>query len=203
MDSSFLTFANIGLGLFSSLFFLKMIIQFGLPNHPGRFISYLVVLCVAFYFTGHAAVALNFISPWKWVNLQALPLVTGSLALLLQTVMMIGHFSVIQQKVVSRIPLMAGLICLAIFPMHANIFFVLTVVAGCIFLSVSVGKARYQKRLYFKMTFFVSLFLVFRWSQEYHLYLTGQFLLFFVIYYLFLFQQAFSVAALIDEGVFE
>lgn len=201
MDSSFLTWANVGLAVYSILLFLKMIIQFGLPNHPGRFTAYLVFFCTTFFFGGQAATDLGFISPWQWMNLQALPLVAGSLALLLQIIMMVGEFSMIQQKVISRLPLIAGLVVLAIFPGKAPLFFGTAIAAGCIFLLASTSKARYQKRMFFKMIFFLGIFLIFRWMDRYGFYVVGQLVLFFVLFYLSLFEQAFGISALVDEGV--
>lgn len=203
MHSAFLTLVNVGLGLYSILLFLKLLVQFGLPNHPGRFTAYLVFFCTAFFFGGQAAVGFGLMSPWQWMNLQALPLVAGSLALLLQTIMMVGEFSLIQQKVVSRLPLIAGLVVLAIFPGKAELFFSAAIAAGCIFLLVSKSKARYQKRMFFKMIFFLGLSLIFRWPDRYGFYVVGQLVLFFVLFYLSLFEQAFGVSALIDEGVQE
>jgi hypothetical protein len=203
MDSSFLTVANVGLGIYAALLFLKMVIQFGLPNHPARFTAYLVALCATIFFGGRALVGLSLLNPWQWTRLEALPLVTGGLALLLQTIMMLGNFSLIQQKIVSRLPLIAGLICLTVFPNSAPVFFGLIVAAGCIFLALSKGRARYQKRLFFKMVLFLCLFWLCRLPQEYALFVVGQLFLFFALFYLFLFEQAFGVSALMDQGVRE
>lgn len=203
MDSSFLTLANVALGLYSVLMLIKSVVQFGLPNHPGRFTCYLVLLCAAFYFGGQGLVAMNWFSPWQWMRLQALPLTAGSLALLIQTIMMQGNFSMLQQKVVSRLPLIAGIVCLAVFPQKAPHFALLTVFAGCLFLILSRGRARYQKRLFFKMTLFIGLFQLLRLPQEYALFVVGQLCLFFALFYLFLFEQAFGIATLIDQGARE
>ena len=103
MDSSFLMWLHISLGLFSLGFFLKLIIQFGLPNHPARLLAYMVGLSATVYFVGQAMTDLSFITPWFWIKWRPLPLVAGSLCLLLQTIMLVGNFSVIQQRIISRI----------------------------------------------------------------------------------------------------
>ena len=202
MDSSFLTLQNalsLGLALCSLVLFAKMIIQFGLPNHPLRFTSYLVSFCVVFFFCSKAATGLNFLSPWFWMKWQVLPLIAGSLGLLLQAIMIIGEFSFIQQKVVSRLPLIGGLLCLAFFPEWANMVFGVIIAAACLFLSVSVGKARFQKRLFLKMALFLGLFGLFQVLQYFWLYLVGELFLFFAIFYFFLFQQTFGIKAMVDE----
>ncbi|HXH73769.1 MAG TPA: hypothetical protein VNJ08_02320 [Bacteriovoracaceae bacterium] len=201
MDSSFLTLAIVGLGLYSVIMFFKLIIQFGLPNHPALFTSYLVSFCAMAFLSGKAAVGLNLISPLFWLKWHPLPMVAGSLALLLQTIMTVGNYSHIQQKVVSRFPLIAGLLCFAFFPQYAGTFFGLTIAAGCLFLAISAGKARYQKRLYFKMSFFLGIFGLLVMTQNYPAYVVGEVILYFAAFYFFLFEQSFGVAALMDKGV--
>lgn len=202
MDSSFLTLQNalsVGLALYSFILFVKMVIQFGLPNHPLRFTSYLVSFCVVFFFCSKAATGLNFLSPWFWMKWRVLPLIAGSLALLLQAIMIIGEFSFIQQKIVSRLPLIGGLICLAFFPNWADFVFGVIIIAACLFLTVSVGKARYQKRLFLKMSLFLGLFGILQLAQYFWLYLVSELFLFFALFYFFLFQQTFGIKALVDE----
>jgi hypothetical protein len=201
MDSSFLTFVSLGLGLFSAMAFLKLVIQFGLPNHPARFTAYLVSLCATFYFCGKAATGLGLITPWLWMKWSPVPIVAGSFALLLQAIMTIGDFSLIQQKIVSRVPLIASLLCFAFFPEKALILFMASVAAGCLFLGLAAGKARHQRRLFFKMTLFLGLVGLFRASNVYALYVIGELMLFFVLFYFFLFEQTFGIAAMMDKGV--
>jgi hypothetical protein len=201
MDSSFLSLFNISLGLFALFAYVKMLIQFGLPNHPARLTSYLVSFCVVAYFFGASATDLELISVWDWLKWRPLPLVAGGLGLLLQTLTTMGNFSLIQQKVISRIPVIAALLCFAFFPSKAELFVMASVIAGGIFLTVLVGKARYQKRLYFKMVLFLSLFQFFSWIGNFGFVELGHIMLFFGLFYFFLFQQTFGIAALMDKGV--
>jgi hypothetical protein len=199
MDSSFLIGFHVGLGLLACALFLKMIIQFGLPNHPVRVVAYMVSFCAAIYFSGLAATDLGFITPWMWMKWRPLPLIAGSLCLLLQTIMLIGNFSLIQQKVVSRIPLMAALLCFAFFSAYADVVACTFIFLGALFLIVSVRKARYQKRSYLKMAlmFFFHLACVF--SGWYVVYVLGQLFLVATVFYLFIFEHSFGVAALVDD----
>jgi hypothetical protein len=154
MHSSFLIWVNAGLALYSSLLFLKLIIQFGWPNHPARFSAYVISLCASAFFVMETLTEFGVIGPIEWMKWRALPLVCGSLGLLFQAMLTGGQFTLIQQKVISRLPMIAGLVCFSFFPSKADIFAGIAIVAGGIFLSISVGKARYQKRLFIKMIFF-------------------------------------------------
>ena len=199
MDSSFLTWIHIGLGGLASLLFLKMIIQFGLPNHPARFVSYVVALCVSTYFVGLSLTDLGYIGPWDWMRWRAIPLVAGSLCLLLQTIMMVGSFSLIQQKVISRIPLMGALLCFAIFPEYADHLMAIFLVAGGLFLIISVKKSRYQKRLYLKMLTLFLIHLGLNGLYLYPAYILGQIFLLLSVFYIFMFEHSFGIMALVDD----
>jgi len=199
MDSSFLTGLHITLGLFACLLLIKMMIQFGLPNHPARFVSYLVGLCITVYFIGLAATDLNLLSPWVWMKWRSLPLIAGSLCLFFQTILLVGSFSLIQQKVISRIPVMAALICFAFFSVYADVFISCFLVIGGIILTTSVKKSRYQKRIYLKMLLIFAVHLGLNYVNHYLAYIIGQVLLFFVIFYIFLFEQSFAIAAMVDD----
>ncbi|MBA2404929.1 MAG: hypothetical protein H0V66_09180 [Bdellovibrionales bacterium] len=199
MDSSFLTGLHITLGLFACLLLIKMMVQFGLPNHPARFVCYVVGLCVATYFIGLAATDLNLLSPWVWMKWRALPLIAGSLCILFQTIMLVGSFSLMQEKVISRLPLMAALLCFAFFPSQADAFMTCFLILGGLFLIISVKKARYQKRLYFKMLMLFLIHLGLNWINVYAAYVIGQILLLFFIFYVFLFEHTFGIAALVDD----
>lgn len=199
MDSSFLMGFHIGLGLLSCVLFIKLIIQFGLPNHPARVVAYMVGFCTAVYLMGLAATDLGLMTPWMWMKWRPLPLIAGTLCLLLQTIMLIGNFSLIQQKVVSRIPLMAALLCFAFFSAYADQVATLFILVGCIFLIVSVRKARYQKRAYLKMTLMFLLHLACIYSGWYSVYVLGKLFLFASVFYLFIFEHSFGVAALVDD----
>lgn len=199
MDSSFLTGIHITLGLFACLLFIKLIVQFGIPNHPARFVSYIVGLCLTIYFVGLAATDLNYLSPWKWMKWRSLPMIAGSLCLLFQTIMLVGTFSVIQQKIVSRFPIIAALMCFAFFPAQADAFASWFLVAGGLFVIVSVKKARYQKRLYLKMLMLFLLHVGFNYINSYVVYVIGQVLLFFIVFYIFIFEHSFGIAAMVDD----
>lgn len=199
MDSSFLTGLHITLGLFACLLFIKMIVQFGLPNHPARFVCYLVGFCTAAYFIGLAATDLNLLSPWDWVKWRSLPLIAGSMCLLFQTIMMVGSFSLIQQKVIARLPLMAALLGFAFFSYYADVFMSWFLGLGGLFLIISVKKARYQKRIYLKMLLIFLVHVGLNYTNVYWAYLIGQVLLFFVIFYVFLFEHSFGIAAMVDD----
>lgn len=199
MHSSFLTCVNAGLALYSTILFFKLVIQFGLPNHPSRFTSYVISMCMSAFLLLDAATAFGFIGPLIWLKWRALPLVCGSLGLLFQAMMTSGQFNLMQQKVISRLPLIAGLICFAFFPQRADLFMTLAVIAGAIFLSISVGKARYQKRVFIKMTLFLLLAALCRTMNEYWVYNLGQAFLFFAIFYFYIFEHTFGISALIDD----
>jgi len=199
MDSSFLTGIHIVLALLACILFFKMILQFGLPNHPARFVSYVVGLCIASYFCALAATDLGFLSPWTWMKWRALPLIAGSLCLLFQTIMLVGSFGVIQQKVISRLPLIAALICFAFFSDYADTFTCWFMIIGGIFLVISRNKARYQKRLFLKMLILFLIHLGLNYTNYYLSYVLGQILLFFVIFYAFIFEHSFNIAAMVDD----
>lgn len=204
MDSSFLTWTTLdvvngSLGLYAFILFVKVIIQFGLPNHPAKFTLYVVTLCASIFFVAKAAVGFGIISPWFWIKWRPLPLVAGSLALLLQVIMTIGSFSIFQQKVVSRIPLIAGLLVFAFFPTKAEFFFGLCIFVACGFLTISVGKARYQKRLFLKMTLFLVIMMALKLSGNYWMFVVGECFTFVALFYFFLFENSFGVFAVVDR----
>jgi hypothetical protein len=198
MDSSFLTLVNVSLGLFTTISFIKIQIQFGLSNHPARYISQLVMLCVCCYFVGLSLTIFGFIGPLEWMRWRALPVVAGSLALLLQVTLIGNQFSRIQQKVVSRLPIIASLLCFAFFSEKADYFLIVTLAAGSLFLSISVGN-RYQKRQYFKMVFFLSLIYGCKLINIYWIYVLGELLLFMALFYFYLFEQGFMMTAKMDD----
>lgn len=198
MGSSFLTCLNVGLALYSGILFLKLIIQFGLPNHPVRFTAYLVSLCLTVYFGMRAATDLGWLAPIYYIKWRPLPVLAGSLGVLLQVITAVGEFSHIQQKVISRMPLIGALLVFAFFPSKADWFLGLCMLASAVFLSISVGKARYQKRTFFKMLLFLGLFGVGVLINNYWLYMFGEIFLFFAVFYFFIFQQTFGVSALVE-----
>ncbi len=199
MDSSFLTWINVGLALYSAALFLKLVIQFGLPNHPVRSISYLVSLSATAFFGMKALTGLGFLSPWFYMKWSLFPMVIAGAGLLFQVISSISQFSRIQQKIVSRLPIFSALICFGLFPTKDTVFFTATIGAGCLFLLVSKDKARYQKRTYLKMTGSLLVFGAFRFLNVYWGYVVGELFLFLALFYFYVFQQAFAVSALIED----
>lgn len=199
MGSSFLTALEIGLGIYSLVQFFKMIVQFGLPNHPGKFSMYLVCLCVTLFFTLQALADLGFMTPLDFMRMRSLLMVVGGFSFLIQLVAMVGNFSLIQQKVISRVPLIMGLLVYGVMPEKADFFLILTIVLGGLFLLLSKGKARYQKRLYFKML----LFFILGWgaylTQNYIIYVIGQIFLYPVLFYFFILQKTFGVKVMVEK----
>jgi hypothetical protein len=203
MGSSFLTTINVVLALYSLIVFFKSLIQFGLPNHPARFTLYLVSLCAVAYFAMKALAGLGYISPIDYLRWRTIPVVGSGLGILLQVVTSVGNFSRIQQKMFSRIPLIGALLVFAFFPPFADHFFGLCILATVLFLSVSVGKARYQKRILFKMTLFLVLSLLLTLMNFYWTYVVGELLLFPALFYFFIFEQSYGVAAMMERHAVE
>lgn len=199
MDSSFLTGSHLVLGIISSLFFIKMIIQFGLPNHPARFVSYLVCFCIVIYFGFYSLISFRDFSTFSWIKIRSIPLVAGGLCLLLQTIMLAAGFSLIQQKIISRLPIIASLLCAAFFPEFANPLFVLFILLGGLFLIISVKKARYQKRLYLKMMMMFLLYLGLNQMTWPAFQVLSQIFLGIAVFYIFLFEHSFGISALVDD----
>ena len=199
MDSSFLTGIHIILGLQACFLFFKMLIQFGLPNHPARFGAYVVGLCITLYFFGLALTDLNLFPALVWMKWRALPLIAGSLCLLLQTIMLVGRFSLVQQKIISRMPLMAALLCSAFFSQYADHLAVFFLFFGCAFLVILVKAARYEKRLYLKMGLMLLLSVILVQGHTQIAYLISQLFLLLMVFYAFLFEHSYCVAALMDE----
>ena len=62
-----------------------------------------------------------------------------------------------------------------------------------------VNKARHQTRLYVKMLLMFSIHLGLSYLDQYWAYVSSQVFLFFVIFYVFLFEHSFGVAAMVDD----
>lgn len=199
MDSSFLTWVNVGLGLFSLISFLKLIIQFGLPNHPLRFSAYLVSICVTGFFVLLALTDLALISPLTYLRWKNLPLLIASHGLLIQAITTMGQFSLLQQKIFSRFPLILALVVFAFFNDYAEWIMCFAVGLATLFLTISVGKARYQKRAFFKMVLFLGIYGILTRLKLYWPYVIGEVFLYFVLFYFYLFQQTFGVMSMIDR----
>ncbi len=199
MGSSFLTAVDLVLALYCAVVFVKSCVQFGLPGHPARFGLYLVLLCALSYFCLRSAVALGVVAPLVFQRYRALPLVAGGLCLLLQAIMAVNRSSTIQQRVFSRIPLMAALLFTAFFWAYAAWFFAAAVGVSVLFLSAAVGKARYQKRALLKLSLFLGLSLAVSLGETVSSDLLGQLFLFPALFYFFIFEHSVGVGALIDD----
>lgn len=200
MDSSFLTWVNVGLGLYSLISFIKLVVQFGLPNHPLRFSVYMVSFCVTAYLLLLVMTDLALISPLFYLRWKNLPLLIASHGLLIQVITSMGQFSLIQQKVFSRFPLIIALLIFGFFNDYAEWALLLALTAGTLFFTVSVGKARYQKRTFFKMMLFLIIYGILTNLNIYWAYLVGEAFLYPVLFYFFIFEQTFGVMSLIDEN---
>jgi hypothetical protein len=164
-----------------------------------RFGLYVVLLCAVGYFALRAAAALGHVNPFFYLRCRALPLVAGSLGLLLQTISLVARSSGIQQKILSRIPLMAALLFTAFFSSYADWFFGVAITAAVLFLSAAVGKARYQKRALVKFALFLGLAGALSLAGDFRAFVAGQLLLFPALFYFFVFEHAVGVAALVDD----
>lgn len=199
MGSYFLTTVNVLLALYCVAAFIKMIVQFGLPNHPARFMLYLVTLSVTAYFSLKAATGLGLIAPVYYLQWRSFPLVAGSIGLLLQIITILGQMGIFQQKIFSRMPLLGGLIVFSFFSMYADVLVAISLILSTLFLTVSVGKARYQKRMFFKMVLFLSLFGLCTLVNQYWVYALGELFLLPALFYFFIFQKTFGITAMVDE----
>ncbi len=199
MGSSFLTTINLVLCLYSLLIFFKSIIQFGLPNHPARLMLYFVNLFVALFFGMKVAAGLGYLSPFFYMKWSPLLLVAGGLGLLLEVITTIGKFSYVQQKVVSRVPLIGALLAFAFFPHLDEELLIGSLLTSVLFLSISVGKARYQKRMFFKMCLFLTIFALLIQTQLYWVYNLGELFLIPSLFYFSIFQQSYGVSALVER----
>ena len=199
MGSSFLTTINVGLSLYSIILFLKSIVQFGLPNCPSRFLLYLTSFCASAFFTMKALTVLGYLAPFDFIRWQAFPLIAGGVALLLEVVSTLSYFSVLQQKVISRLPIMASALVFAFFPSHSDKLFWVCVLASVLFLSLSVRKARYQKRAFLKMVFFLGIYGLSVLMNQYWVYILGELFLFGSLFYFSIFQQAFGISGMIEK----
>lgn len=199
MGSAFLTTINLGLGLYCVINFIRSLFQFGLPNHPSRFTMYLVNLCVTTFMVMQSLTDFHLLSPWHFVNLRAFPLVIGSLALLMEVTSVMGHLTHFRQRILSRIPLIAGLVSATFFNPYADKIASALICISVLFLIVSVREVRYQKRALVKMSLFLVFFLLCKSTQYFGMYVVGVLFLFPALFYLFIFQQSFGISALVEE----
>jgi hypothetical protein len=181
MDSSFLMVIHGLLALQVVFFMAKIAVHFGLPFHPQKVFIYLAGLSATAYILGQFLTDLNWVPPW------------------IETILLQGSFSLLQQKVFTRLALLASMLCFFLAPGVANILFFAQVVLGGIFLIISVRKARYQRRIYFKFLLFFFLYLLILKINLYSIYVLAEIFMGIVIFYFFLFQHTLGVGAMIQE----
>lgn len=201
MDSTFLqTAVNICLAGFCLVSFLKLLAQFGLPNHPAKYLCYISSLCAVAYFVNMLLAQWSHLSPFMLLNLSSLFMVTLGFSLLIQLVTLNGNFGLVQQKVFSRLPLLAGLLFAATAPTLAWSLFPFLVLSGALYLTFAVGKARHQTRLYVKMSLFL-LALMFgsHLPEGVGRTVLQGLLTFGFLFYFFIFESTFGVMALADQ----
>lgn len=199
MGSSFLSTIHLILSIYCLVQFLKLVVQFGLPNHPSRLLIYLLSACTGVYFTLNVMADFNCVPPLTYLRWKSIPMVAGGIGILLQAVGMVGALGHIQQKVISRIPVLGALISFGFFPDYAHFILVACIVVTAIYLSFLVGKARYQKRMFYKMTIFLFLMWVMKISEYFVIYVFAELLLFPALFYFFIIQQSCGVSSLIDD----
>ena len=199
MDSSFLIWPSFVLGLFSLLLLGKMIFQFGVPKHPLKFFAYSITLSWTLLWVGASLVQLDWIDMLTWERMRSVFLLWPALGLFMEMVSQMGQFSQVQQRLLTRFPIIGSLVALAFMPQWVPFlvgFFLLLVLT--IFL-IQVGKFRYHKRIFIKFLFFLGLATasaqlpeVFRpWFLLMVLCVAG--------FYFFLLQQTFCVTAHLEQ----
>lgn len=199
MGSSFLTLINIGLGVYCIFFFLRSCIQFGLPNNILKFMFYLVTFSTTIFFSMKGLVEIGLIDPFNYIKWRVLPQVVAGLGLIVQSIFLVGQFSFIQMKVMSRLPLIGGLLIFSFFSQKADFIAGLSVLVTWLFLSISIGKAQYEKRMIFKMILFLGIFWLGKLFNTFELYILGEIFLFPALFYFFIFEQSCAVSALIQD----
>ncbi len=199
MDSSFLIWPSFVLGLFSLLLFGKMLFQFGTPKHPLKFFAYTITLSWTLLWVGASLVQVDIIDMMTWERMRAVFLLWPALGLFMQMVSQLGEFSPVQQRIMTRFPILGSLVALAFMPQWVPYlvgFFLLLVLASFF---VQVGKYRQHKRVFIKFLFFLilagtSIYLpeVFRpWFLMVVLLASG--------FYFFLLQNLFCVTAHLEQ----
>lgn len=157
MDSSFLIWPSFVLSLFSLLLLGRMIVQFGLPKHPLKFFAYSIMLSWSCLWIGASLVLVGVMNLELWERWKLIFLIWPALGLFMEIISQVLKVSPLQQKIMTRFPILGSLIALAFFPQWVPFIvgiFLLLVLA--IFVT-QVGKFRYHKRLFMKFLFFVVL----------------------------------------------
>lgn len=199
MGSSFLTAIHLGLALYCLLNFFKQLVQFGLPNDPRKFSLYLTLFCVSAFFGMQVLTDLRIMDPFFYMRWRMLPVIAGGLGILVQIVFIVAQFSHVQQKIFSRIPLIGALLVFMFSPEFSQLIFNLSFLVSVLYLAVSIKKNRYQKRMFFKMSFFLGISTILKFSNFYFLYVLGELFLFPCLFYFFIFENSLGISVLVEE----
>ncbi len=157
MDSSFLIWPSFVLGFFSLILFTKMVVQFGVPKHPLKFFGYTITLSWTMLWIGASLVQLDIMDMTTWERWRSVFLLWPALGMFMEAVSQMGQFSQIQQRIMTRLPIIGSLLALSFMPQWVpylvGIFLLLV---AAIFL-LHVGKFRFHKRIFLKFIFFLAL----------------------------------------------
>ena len=199
MDSSFLIWPSFVLAFFSLLLVGRMVFAFGIPKHPLKFFAYSIMLSWSALWIGASLVQMNVMDLVLWEKWKAVFLLWPALGLLMELISQLGKFSALQQKIMTRFPILGSLIILAFIPQWAPYivgFFLLLVLA---IFSLQVGKFRYHKRLYFKFLFFLVLSVLTIYLPEVFRSWFLMVLLLASTLYFYLLQDTFCVTAQLEQ----
>jgi hypothetical protein len=199
MGSSFLTVLHSGLALFAGLAFFKLIIQYGRPNHPLKVISYLTTFAVFLLILGDPLADLGFISAWDWIKWQTLPLMASCFGLIFEIIMVLGGFNQLQQKIMTRLPLLAALLGYTFLKEHLQIIIPVTLIL-CLFLLIfSTKNLAFFRRVFIKMTIMLGLSSLLLNYGAWNFQWLRAILLYFSFFYFYLYQQGLAAISLVDS----
>ncbi len=195
MNSSFHDLFGFLTLIFSFVMCVRLMVQFKFPDHPMKFMSYLVSLSLVFYLAIDLVVQMDENKYASFEKLRSLSLVLSSTGLLIQSVSIIGNFSLIQLKVLSRIPVLFALVS---YSMSSNLLAILlfpTLLLSLFLMIFNMEKARYQIRIYIKLICLFCLYLVFS-KNIFFGQIFSTVLVCFSAHYYFKFQEAICVQTL-------
>jgi hypothetical protein len=126
-------------------------------------------------------------------------LAMGGVAFLTQVILLSCRFSNSLVKIISRIPVIFAALSFSFLPIQADLIFYSSILISVFVLTSFAYNARFEARSLAKMLFmFVFIFILrslkFNWTI-----VLAELLIFFVLFYLFVFEQTRGVAALIQE----
>lgn len=199
MGSSFLTVLHSALAIFAGIAFLKLIFQYGRPNHPLKVITYVTTFAGFAYFLGDALADLGFISGWDWVKWQTLPIMAVSFGLIFEIIMIIGGFSNLQLKIMTRLPLLGSLLGYTFLKEQTFLMAQVAIFICLILLIISTRNVAYFKRVFIKMTIMLGISQLLLLYAPWGIQWLRAFVLFFGFFYFYLLQQGLAAKALIDS----